>query len=91
LFKNPFGKMGKPKAAPQARQTELLLDTIKPVRNDLSDCDLEIVSAGERAARMGAKTRVEPPQDPAAVGAHPKDQEPAWGRIKTQFFGVGKP
>jgi len=92
LFKNPFGKTPKPKIAQQALQTELLLDTIKPVRNDLSDCDLEIVSARERTTQIiSAKKRVDPPEELASVGASQKNPELAWGRIKTQFFGAGKP
>jgi len=91
LFKNPFGKTPKPEVTRQALQTELLLDAVKPVRNDLSDCDLEVVSASGRTAQTGEKKRVDPPEELTSIGTNPKNPEPTWGRIKTQLFGAGKP
>jgi hypothetical protein len=85
LFKNPFAKTPRPKPAVEPRQSELWLDSVKPVRNDLTDSDLEVVTANkppaERARAAGAP--VSPPGEPEASGL-------AWGRIKTQFFGAGK-
>jgi hypothetical protein len=84
LFKNPFSKAPKPKAVEAPAQPELSLDLVRPVRNDLSDADLELVQSVKRTAEKA---------DPASVQVEPVTAAPesaAWGRIKTQFFGAGK-
>ena len=64
-------------------QGELSLDTVKVVRNDLSESDLEVV-------------RVEPAlQADKAKPANPDEQAPAtpdagWGAVTGRFFGLGK-
>ena len=101
LFRNPFAKAPKPEAATLAPvQSELLLDAVKPVRNDLSDSDLELVQAARRSAEV--KVQV-PASAPAPVVDAPVVDAPvvpevepvategaAWSRIKNQFFGAGK-
>jgi len=87
LFKNPFSKAPRPKAAEATVQPELSLDMVKPVRNDLSDADLELVQSSKRVPEkvekvVPAKTQAEPVVV-AAEGA-------SWSRLKTQFFGAGK-
>ena len=84
LFKNPFSRTPKPKPVEAPAQSELSLDQVKPVRNDLSDADLELVRPLKRAVEkvVPATERVEP------VAAAPEGA--AWGRIKTQYFGAGK-
>jgi len=84
LFKNPFSKAPKPKPVEAPAQSELSLDLVKPVRNDLSDADLELVQPVKRAVEnvVPVTERVEP------LAAAPEGA--AWGRIKTQFFGAGK-
>ena len=84
LFKNPFSKAPKPKAADTPVQPELSLDLVKPVRNDLSDADLELVQPVKRTTENAASAtvQIEP------VTAAPESA--AWGRVKTQFFGAGK-
>ncbi len=48
LFKNPFVKRSSPPPAPAAPvQAEMMLDLVRPIRNDLSDSDLELVPARE--------------------------------------------
>lgn len=94
LFKNPFSKAAtKPSATSAPVQSELSLDAVKPVRNDLSDADLEVVQAAPRRVEAAApKAPVAPvaspvPEpEPVAVAA----DEPAWSKIKNQFFGAGK-
>ena len=84
LFKNPFAGRGQARAVKPPVQCELSLDAVKPVRNDLSDSDVEVV-----AAPVPAGVVIPPPaQVPTApvVIAAP----PIWGRIKTQYFGAGK-
>lgn len=79
LFKNPFTKAAKPVPAKAPEQSELRLDAVKPVRNDLADADLELVQAARRVPAHGAQGTEQSPADGAA-----------WNRIKTQFFGTGK-
>ena len=59
-------------------QTELSLDQIKVLRNDLSDADLEVIPAKPpSASAMRAVER--------AAGA-----ENVWGRVTARFLGTGK-
>jgi len=89
LFKNPFSKSPKPTAASAPVQSELSLDAVKPVRNDLSDADLEVVQAAPRRVEAAAPAvSIAPeaapaPEPVAADGA-------AWSKIKNQCFGAGK-
>ena len=84
LFKNPFSRTPKPKPVEAPAQPELSLDLVKPMRNDLTDADLELVQPVKRATEkvVPATVQIEP------VSAPPEGA--AWGRIKTQFFGAGK-
>lgn len=87
LFKNPFSKSGKSKPAVTPVQTEMSLDLVKPVRNDLSDSDLEVV----RVQPKPAVVEPVPPVPPAPVTAEVVSSEPvSWDRIKNQFLGAGK-
>jgi hypothetical protein len=84
LFKNPFSKAPKPKAIETRAQPELSLDMVKPVRNDLSDTDLELVQPAKcTSEKDGPATR-----PVGLVTAAP--ERAAWDRIKTQLFGAGK-
>ena len=56
LLGNPFRPKG---AAREPVQVELVLDTVRPVRNDLRDTDLEVVAARKTV----------PPLDPSGAGA----------------------
>jgi hypothetical protein len=84
LFKNPFSRTPKSKPVEASAQSELSLDLVKPVRNDLSDTDLELIRPVKRATEtvVPATERIES-MSAASEGA-------AWGRIKTQFFGADK-
>ncbi len=53
LFKNPFVARSSPVVPAAPVQGELLLDLIKPIRNDLSDSDLELIPA--KASAPGAE------------------------------------
>jgi hypothetical protein len=61
VFKNPFSRKAAPPRQSAPVQSELSLDTLKVVRNDLSDADLEIV----RAAEPVAPTPTPAPSSPA--------------------------
>ena len=85
------GSKGGPKAAKPAIpafakpmvQTEMSLDRVKVVRNDLSDSDLEIV-----------RMRPQPPpfkQAPVVqTEEKPHSAERPWNRMAGRLFGVGK-
>ena len=86
IFRNPFGSaVAKPQPAVQGKnpvQGELLLDAVKPVCNDLSDSDLEVVRT-ERAKPVATA--------PPAVPVLSLSSQTNWDRVTTQFFGAGKP
>jgi hypothetical protein len=87
LFKNPFKRGMKPKPPPDtgAVQTELLLELVKPVRNDLSDSDIEVICIAKPApAPQPRAVAVLASRDPAAG-------ETGVSRMSKQFFGAGKP
>ncbi len=65
-------------------QTELRLESIKVVRNDLSDSDLEVVSSRKPAA---AQAETAPAAKPAAK---PEPRSKSWGRGSTRLFSAGK-
>jgi hypothetical protein len=93
LFKNPFSKSGKSKSVDAPVQTELLLDSVKPVRNDLSDSDLEVVRMKSKPAAEVTEqaAALVPTAVPVATVAETTPSEPvAWDRIKNQFLGAGK-
>jgi hypothetical protein len=84
LFKNPFSRTPKTKPAEARVQPELSLDAVKPVRNDLSDADLELVQSAKHTPEKCAPTMVQPER----VAIAPEGV--AWSQIKTQYFGAGK-
>ena len=90
IFRNPFGgATAKSKAAEAPVQGELSLDAVKPVRNDLSDSDLEVIRVSRPApVEPVAVTSVLTPL--AASAEPPEPVGPVWDRLKTQFFGAGK-
>jgi len=82
IFKNPFSRMPKPVPVGASPSGQLLLDLVKPIRNDLSDSDLELVTADQPAA---GRTTV-----PAIKAPRLESSELVWNQIKTQLFGAGK-
>jgi hypothetical protein len=84
LFARRRAKASKP-AIPRFNkppvQTELSLDRIRVLRNDLRDADLEVVPAKAAA----------PPATPAQpVVDKPAVAETAWGRLSERIAGAGK-
>jgi hypothetical protein len=82
LRKNPFMHQSSGGTAPQITvQAELSLDSVRPVRNDLSDADLEVVAAGPEATPVNSQ---KPDRrrwfKPAVTG-------PAWSRLTARWFG----
>src|SRR5688572_13175526 len=86
LFKNPFNRGAKSKTpAPIGPvQPELWLDRVKPVRNDLSDSDIEVVPAAKPAA-AGPPGALPQPIPPDATPV-----EARWSGIRRQFLDAGK-
>ena len=103
LFRNPFAKRPAPAVPVTPVQGELVLDLITPVRNDLSDSDLELVPAQATAPMPPAPTPSPAPvsersRSAAAVSevsaASPLERRTedaaAWDRVKEQLFGAGR-
>jgi hypothetical protein len=60
IWRNPFGQTAAAKAAPTPVQTELRLESVKVVRNDLTDSDLLLISPQAAAGaphRADSRTR----------------------------------
>ena len=87
---NPFSKRGShrgparsaiPHFNKPAVQTELSLEKICVVRNDLSDTDLEIVPAA-------GPVTAEPPPQAADVANNHSAAPQTWGRLANRLFGA---
>jgi hypothetical protein len=92
LFRNPFATSRKPRQARAPLQTELVLDSIKPVRNDLSDRDADTLAGDEPEKTSGPPAFGSLPA-PGSVSAEDRKasaSQPAWERVKTQLFGAEK-
>ena len=81
LPENPFkSKPSRSTAARLAVQGELSLDKVKPVRNDLSDSDLELVAAVKAPEPTVAVVQAEPV---SAVRLAPVEKAKVlWGRVR---------
>jgi hypothetical protein len=84
LNSNPFNTARRVPAAPvqSGQQGELSLDRVRPVRNDLSDSDLELIPAKRVQENVFAA-----PQ-PAAAGVTVKVS--LWARLKARFARKAK-
>jgi hypothetical protein len=69
-----------PRFGRPAVQGELRLESVRVVRNDLSDSDLEVVKAKPAAKRAGAT---------ASGSAAAPAMEGRWSRVSARFFGAG--
>lgn len=78
----PAREAVKPARPRTAVQTELSLERVKVVRNDLSDTDLEVIPA----KLAGKPENPAPRLQPAA-----RTEETALGRLTSRFFGAGQP
>jgi hypothetical protein len=95
VFRNPFVKRGKSVEPTPPVQGELLLDLVKPVRNDLSDSDLEVVPATEPLVRQTVTDAESPLPSPSSVIPTRIDLKPElaaadWARVRDQFTGLEK-
>lgn len=79
LMRNPFDSSPGPAARVGSAQGELSLDAVKPVRNDLSDADLEVV-----AVSLTAELR---PHQIAGTGA---TRGCRWSRLVARVFRFGR-
>lgn len=78
--RNPFAPSAVPAATRPVVQSELSLDAVKVVRNDLSDADLELVPLSQPT----------PSSVPAAQTA-PRAIARMWGQLTARLFGAEKP
>jgi len=80
LHKNPFANRPVEKFKPtEPLQTELSLDAVKPVRNDLSDTDLEIVP-------IKAEIKAGASKPPRSRLFKPELAGLAWSRLTARLF-----
>jgi len=86
---NPFSRFGKatrpkksaiPHFAKTPVQSELCLDKVQVVRNDLSDADLEVVPIARPVAMDEAKREL-------ATAGKCESAGNSWGRLTTRIFG----
>jgi hypothetical protein len=83
-FKNPFARLWSKEPRTMPWQAELLLDSVKPVRNDLSEANIR-ADRQEAAPSAGIAVMI---SMPAGVS---RGRGPMWQRLKTRWFGMGKP
>jgi len=82
-FKNPFARTTARKPARVPVQAELSLDSVRPVRNELNDPEVEL----GRPPRCAPEP--ESPTTPAVVPAAPVAATGGlWQRLKTRLFGA---
>jgi hypothetical protein len=79
-FKNLFVRTAPRRSDNGPVQTELSLDSVKPVRNDLSDSDAELSRAGV-APGIATAPKALPEQTPPVAGG-------LWQRLRTRLFGA---
>ncbi len=77
-----WGESNRSRPTRKAVQTELTLEKVRVVRNDLSDTDLAIVPGRLMGLPSGA----------SPVLPHPDRSGPgAWGRFTSKFMGAEQP
>ena len=76
-----FGLLGKSRNTDPLVQSELSLDRINVVRNDLADSDLELVLKKKK------KTKTRPARDAQAPAP---EVPPSWSRLTARLFEIGQ-
>lgn len=80
---NPFHARFSKQSDAAPVQGELLLETVKVMRNDLSDADLEVVSSGQNSPPRAGNAQREPAADSESSGL-------VLGRMTARLFGAGR-
>jgi len=80
LRRNPFGSRPQRPAGTPPVQGELRLDLVRPVRNDLSDADLEVVEAPEPVSAA---------RESEAGSSIDESHRFLWSRLTARIFGAG--
>ncbi|HWY77496.1 MAG TPA: hypothetical protein VN281_17895 [Verrucomicrobiae bacterium] len=91
--RKPAVASAKPRRERLPEQAELSLERVIPVRNDLSDTDLEIRTTRPAKPARAAKVEEAVPQAARAntpVLAGPVEETSAWGRLSSRWFGAGQ-
>jgi hypothetical protein len=82
-FKNPFARAAARPQEKQPVQTELSLDSVKPVRNDLTEAEVELGRPARQAAIQPAA-----PKAPMGAPALPAASTGGvWQRLTAPLFG----
>ena len=87
-----FGLLGKPKFSAELVQSEMNLDNVRVLRNDLADSDLEVVvKKNKKFTLRKTKTPVpdEAPPEPSPALKKPKKRE-EWSELTARLFEIGK-
>jgi hypothetical protein len=86
LFYLSFGLLGRSKAGSDLVQSELSLEKIRVLRNDLADSDLELVlKKKKRAAKPEPKPLSRPPGGPAPI-----IKTSPWNELTARLFEIGQ-
>ena len=80
--RNPFAQRRRSRKGRTATQGELALDAVTPLRNDLHDSDIEVVTL--RPVRAAADKQRPTPPDRLAANAS------VWGWVTSRLFGGGR-
>jgi hypothetical protein len=83
LARSPFRRCAAEKVGPSVVQAELRLETVRVVRNDLQDADLEILPVPESAGTS-------PDQGEFPRAGWYESVRMLWCRIATRLFGAGR-
>jgi hypothetical protein len=87
--RNLFSRAARPEPVPA--QTELRLEAVTVMRNDLSDTDIEVVPRKEPGATTPEPGPKAAPTLPAAPAVPAQAvAESAWGRVSAKVFGTEK-
>jgi hypothetical protein len=79
-------------SAPGAVQTELSLDSVEVMRNDLSDADFEVVPSTTVSAKVPTRPAERDGSDPKPEKVEAGElPSMAWGRVSRKLFPAGKP
>lgn len=89
-FKNPFaGVIGRAKSERTLVQTELLLEQVKVVRNDLSEADIEVVPTAAKAApAVTAAAEPVAAVEKSGQPVKPATEGTGWSRLTAKLFNA---
>lgn len=90
LFKRPGPKPAAARLDRRPVQTELSLERVKVVRNDLTDADLEVVTPRPVKSAKGLSLPAPPAHAVPVMVTAAAPERTAWGRLSSRLFGAGQ-